>query len=60
MSNNNERRYQVRFSEKHYGKYVVYDIITEKIWRFHNLASARIWADEQNKNLSKESTKNNE
>ncbi len=57
MSNNNERRFQVRFSEKHYGKYVVYDIITEEIYRFHNLSSARTWADEQNKNLSKESTK---
>ena len=52
MSNNNERRYQVRFSDKHYGKYVVYDIVKEEIHRFHNLSSARIWADEQNKNSS--------
>ena len=43
------KRFQIRSSEIHYGKYIVVDIETEEIWRFHNLASARAWAKEQNK-----------
>tara|TARA_B100000965_G_C18916984_1_gene467080 strand:- start:305 stop:487 length:183 start_codon:yes stop_codon:yes gene_type:complete len=55
--NNEEKRFQVRFSEKHYGKYIVYDIITEEIWRFHNLASARTWAAAENKKIIQEKAK---
>ena len=36
-----EKRFQVRDSDLHYGKYVVLDIETNEIWRFHNLASAK-------------------
>jgi len=46
-----EKRFQIRNSEKHYGKYVVLDVKTGEIWRFHNLASARSWAKEQNKEV---------
>ncbi len=48
-----EKRFQVRNSELHYGKYIVLDIETDKIWRFHNLASARNWAREQNEDVEK-------
>ncbi len=46
-----EKRFQVRNSQKHYGKYVVVDTQTGEVWSFHNLASARSWAKEQNKEV---------
>ena len=48
-----EKRFQVRDSDLHYGKYVVLDTETDKIWRFHNLASAITWAKEQNAEVEK-------
>tara|TARA_B100001113_G_scaffold351966_2_gene352247 strand:- start:490 stop:660 length:171 start_codon:yes stop_codon:yes gene_type:complete len=48
-----EKRFQVRNSELHYGKFIVYDIITEEVYRFHNLASAINWAAEENKKVEK-------
>ena len=46
-----EKRFQVRNSQKYYGKYVVVDIQTGEVWSFHNLASARAWAKEENKEV---------
>lgn len=48
-----EKRFQVRNSKLHYGKYIVVDIETDDIWRFYNLASARNWAREQNEEVEK-------
>jgi len=42
-------RYIVAESEVHYGKYIVIDTKENIIHRFHNLASARAFAKEKNK-----------
>ena len=42
------KRFQIRDSKRFYGKYEVEDTKTGEIHKFHNLASARNWAKEQN------------
>ena len=48
------KRFQIINSREFHGKYEVKDCKTGETYKFHNLASARVWAEAQNKEVEKE------